>query len=174
MISAPAIRAIFKRQWHLCLMAAVVALLYGSVLKDLVLDWVRDPDYGHGFIVPVFAGYALWRSRGRWRNVPLKPSNFGLSVILAAMALLLLGSLGAELFLTRMSLLLLLAGIVLYLFGWKLLGAVAFPLGGGDLPFQALDRVPSGGSQRLFNLAPNRAELLRPDHRRASNTFHSS
>ena len=113
MISAPAIRAIFKRQWHLCLLAAVVALLYGSVLKDLVLDWVRDPDYGHGFIVPVFAGYALWRSRGRWRNVPLKPSNFGLSVILAAMALLLLGSLGAELFLTRMSLLLLLAGIVL-------------------------------------------------------------
>ncbi len=128
-ISAPFIRAIFRRQWHLCLLVAVVALLYGSVLKDLVLDWVRDPDYGHGFIVPVSAGYALWRSRSRWRNLPLKPSNFGLSVVLAAIALLLVGSLGAELFLTRVSLLLLLAGIVLYLFGWKMLGAVAFPLG---------------------------------------------
>jgi exosortase len=120
---------VLRTQWHFCLLIAVVGLLYGSVLKGLVLDWARDPDYGHGFIVPLFAGYALWHSSGRWRNLPHKSTYFGLAVILAAIALLIVGSLGAELFLSRISLLVLLAGIVLYLFGWKMLGAVAFPLG---------------------------------------------
>jgi exosortase len=113
----------------LCLLGVVVAVLYGAVLKGLVVDWVRDPDYGHGFIVPLFAGYALWRSRHRWQNLAPEPSNMGLAAIFMATALLVVGSLGAELFLSRVSLLLLLAGVVLYLFGWKTLVAVAFPLG---------------------------------------------
>jgi exosortase len=111
------------------ILAGLVLLLYASVIKDMVLQWWTDADYGHGFFVPLFSGYILWRERGRWTNTEIKPSNFGFLVMLGAIALLLLGSLGAEFFTSRFSLLVLLAGIILFLAGWKMLRAVSFPLG---------------------------------------------
>lgn len=109
--------------------AALLLVLYGPILRALVLDWWRDPNYGHGFLVPVFSAFVLWRERERLARVNPKPSNFGIVVILGAVGLLLVGSLGAELFSSRFSLLVMIAGIVLFLAGWKLLRAVLFPLG---------------------------------------------
>lgn len=114
--------------WSAILLSLVV-LLYASVLKALVRQWWFDPDYGHGFFVPLFSGYILWRERKRWMRSEIQPSNFGLLVMLGAVALLLAGSLAAELFASRASLVVLLAGIILFLAGWKLLRAVSFPLG---------------------------------------------
>ena len=111
------------------ILAGLILMLYASVIKDLVLQWWTDPDYGHGFFVPLFAGYILWHERKRWTKTEIKPSNFGFVVMLGAIALLLLGSLGAELFTSRFSLLVLLAGLILFLAGWKMLRAVSFPLG---------------------------------------------
>jgi len=111
------------------ILAGLILMLYASVLKDLVLQWWTDPDYGHGFFVPLFSGYILWHERKRWTKTEIKPSNFGFVVMLGAIGLLLLGSLGAELFTSRFSLLVLLAGMILFLAGWKMLRAVSFPLG---------------------------------------------
>jgi exosortase len=107
----------------------LTSLLYAPILKQLVLQWWSDADYSHGFFVPVFSGYLLWHQRARWVNRQLEPSNFGFLVMVVGIALLLGGSLGAELFTSRFSLLVLLAGMVLYLGGWKMLRAVSFPLG---------------------------------------------
>jgi len=111
------------------ILAGLILMLYASVIKDLVLQWWTDADYGHGFFVPLFSGYILWHERQRWAKTEIKPSNFGFVVMLGAIALLLLGSLGAELFTSRFSLLVLLAGMILFLAGWKMLRAVSFPLG---------------------------------------------
>lgn len=108
---------------------ALLLILYGPILKSLVLDWWRDPNYGHGFLVPVFSAFVLWRERERLARVIARPSNFGIVVMLGAIGLLLVGSLGAELFSTRFSLLIMIGGIVLFLAGWKMLRAVLFPLG---------------------------------------------
>jgi exosortase len=114
--------------WPLIILGLFV-LLYAGVLKGLISQWWGDPDYGHGFFVPLFAAYVLWHDRKRWTNCELKPSNFGLVVMLGAIGLLMLGSLGAELFISRFSMLVLLAGMILFLAGWNTLRAVAFPLG---------------------------------------------
>jgi len=111
------------------ILAGLILMLYASVLKGLVAQWWTDPDYGHGFFVPLFSGYILWRERDCWRKTEIKPSNFGFVVMFGAIALLLLGSLGAELFTSRFSLLVLLAGMILFLAGRKMLRAVSFPLG---------------------------------------------
>lgn len=108
--------------------SALLLVLYGPILKALVLDWWRDPNYGHGFLVPVFSGYVLWKERSRMARLPIRPSNFGLVVMLGAMGLLLIGSLGAELFSSRVSLIFLVGGIVIFLAGWRMLRAVSFPL----------------------------------------------
>ena len=114
--------------WPAILLTLVI-LMYGSILKGLILQWWNDPDYSHGFFVPLFSGYVLWRQCERWQTARIKPSNFGFIVMLGAVGLLLVGSLGAELFTSRFSLLLLLAGMILFLSGWDLLRAVSFPLG---------------------------------------------
>ncbi len=114
--------------WFLVL-GGLVGALYASVLVRLVQQWWEDPNFGHGFLVPLFVAYLLWQRREQWRNVPLAPTNSGILVILAAMSLLIVGTLGAELFVSRFSLLVLLAGMVLFLAGQKMLWALAFPLG---------------------------------------------
>jgi len=119
-----------SREWILWpgILAGLTLILYAPVLKNLVGDWWNNPDYGHGFLVPVFAGYVLWREREKWLNTEIKPNNLGLLVMLGAVVILLGGSLGAELFTTRVSLLILLAGMILFLAGWKMLRAVSLPL----------------------------------------------
>jgi len=118
------------RRWLVwpTILSGLVLLLYAPVLKHLVLQWWSDPDYSHGFFVPLFSGYLLWHQRERWMKIEIKPSNFGLLVMLGAVGLLLVGSLGAELFTTRFSLLVLLVGMILFLAGWNFLRAVSFPL----------------------------------------------
>lgn len=110
-------------------LSVLFLVLYGPILESLILNWWKDPNYGHGFLVPVFAGYVFWKQRERLAKISLKPSNFGFLVMVAAIALLLLGSLGAELFTSRFSMLVLVAGCVLFLGGWRFLRAITFPLG---------------------------------------------
>jgi len=106
----------------------LVGILYAGVLKILVGQWWNEPDYGHGFLVPLFSGYVFWRQREQLFKTESKLANFGLLVMVGAVVLLLVGSLGAELFTSRISLLVLLAGMILFLAGWKVLRAVSFPL----------------------------------------------
>src|ERR1700738_330769 len=110
------------------ILGGCIVLLYASVFKALLLQWWTDPDYGHGFFVPLFSCFVLWRQRRRWIETEIRPSNLGLVVMLGAVGLLLIGSLGAELFTSRFSLIVLLAGMILFLAGWPMLRAVAFPL----------------------------------------------
>jgi exosortase len=92
------------------------------------VQWWQDPDYSHGFVVPLFVGYVLYQRGHKLRQVPLDPSNLGFPVMLGAVALLLVGTLGAQLFVSRFSFLFLLGGMILFFAGWKMLRAVAFPL----------------------------------------------
>jgi exosortase len=110
-------------------LSTLVVILYASVLTSLVRQWWEDPNYGHGFFVPLFAGYVLWSERDHLRALPLRPSNFGFALMLCAIGLRVLGMLGAELFITRLSLIILICGIVLFLAGSRALKSMAFPLG---------------------------------------------
>jgi exosortase len=111
------------------LLSTLAAILYAPVLGSLARQWWEDPNYGHGFFVPMYAGYLLWRERSRWSAVPQRASNGGLAIMLFAVALLILGTLGAELFTTRISLVFLLAGFIVFLRGWRALAFVGVPLG---------------------------------------------
>lgn len=113
--------------WAVALGAAYL-LLYAQVIARLAEQWWSRPSYAYGFLVPLFSALLVWRRRSRLRALPLEPSKLGLPVMLAAGALLALGSLGAELLLTRWSLLFMLAGLVLFLCGRKWLRELRAPL----------------------------------------------
>ena len=106
----------------------VVGLLYVRIMIALVGDWLHDPNYSHGFLIIPFSGFLVWRKRKLLIETPVRPSLWGLATIVAAMAILIVGTLGAELFLSRSSLIILLSGMVLYFGGWRWLRVLAFPL----------------------------------------------
>jgi exosortase len=110
-------------------LSALVLILYAPVLGSLVKQWWSDPNYGHGFFVPVIAAYVLWSERDRWRAQPFRPNNFGVAIMLFAVGLRILGMLGAELFMARLSLVILISGIVLFLAGRQVLRSIGFPIG---------------------------------------------
>ena len=116
--------------WPIAVLVVAVALLYAPVLDRLVRQWYADPEYSHGFIVPLISGFVVWRKRDLLAAVPEKPAVFlGLSTVLISLALLFVGSLGAELFLTRVSLVLIAVGLTLYFQGLPMLRQLAFPIG---------------------------------------------
>lgn len=112
---------------QLAVIAVLIGLLYYRILAALAADWWTDPNYSHGFIVPIFCGWVIWKERTRIAGTPAKPSWSGLVVILGALVLLVLGVLGAELYCSRTSLLFLLAGLAIQFRGWRFFRALLFP-----------------------------------------------
>lgn len=108
--------------------AGVMLLLYAPVLGPQVQQWWTDPNYSYCFCVPAISGWILWRERKRWSAANRRPSVWGIWIALLAMGLLIAGTLGAERFTARISFVVLIAGIVLFLLGGETLRLVAFPL----------------------------------------------
>jgi exosortase len=127
---SPSIENSVVRTWLAFLFLSIfVVILYASVLGSLARQWRDDPNYGHGFFVPLFAAYILWHERSRWSAKQLRASNSGLVIILSAIGLLVLGTLAAEMFTSRLSLLILICGMVVFLAGYQTLRSMAFPIG---------------------------------------------
>jgi exosortase len=108
--------------------STLLLLCYAQILFSLAYQWYGNPDMGHGFFVPVIAGYIAWRIWPSVADKPAKPNWWGLPIVLWAALQLYLATLGAELFLTRTSFVISLIGIVLLLGGTQYLKAFAFPL----------------------------------------------
>ncbi len=114
--------------WRIAVVLLLVAWLYAPIVARLAQQWWSDPNFSHGFFVPAFSAFVLWQDRFRLAAISRKPSSWGLPLILLALAMLVLGVFGAELFLSRLSLIALAAGLVIFFLGWQMLRAVLFPL----------------------------------------------
>jgi exosortase len=77
--------------------------------------------------VPLFSAFVVWQDRSRLARLPVIPSSWGLLIVAGALLVLIVGVMGAELFLSRTSLLLLIAGLVVFFLGWNYFRAVFFP-----------------------------------------------
>jgi exosortase len=110
------------------IVCAGVVWLFGGVLSSLVSQWASDDDYSHGFFVVPLAAFFAWERRGALYRASSRPSLLGLLLVGASLAVFLAGTLGAELFLTRVSLIGVLAGAVLFVWGREHFRILLFPL----------------------------------------------
>ena len=114
------------------LAVAVVAILmglYARVLPGWLKDLWTDPNYSHVYIVPIISGFVIWQRRRRLAALPIRGSWRGVALLLAGVAALIVGDIAAEQFVSRSSLFVILAGLVLFHFGSAMFRALAFPLG---------------------------------------------
>lgn len=110
------------------ILGALLVALYHDIALRLVRQWYDDPDFSHGFLVPLLSAYLAWDRRAEWLSLPARPHPLGIAVLGAGLALLVMGLGGAELYLQRASFIVVLAGLVLLLAGPAFLRALAFPI----------------------------------------------
>ena len=115
--------------WQWCILAGLCIWLYWSTVIHLVGEWWHDPNFSHGFFVPLFCAYVIWQERDRLARLIPRPSWSGAVVLVAGLGVLILGRLGAELFLARSSMLLVLAGVVILFLRMESVSRGVVPLG---------------------------------------------
>lgn len=106
---------------------AAIAFLYATVLAKLGMDWWTDENYSHGLLVPFVIGFIVWKEWDRIRSAARPSTLFGGLLALAALLMLLAGTLAAELFTQRISLVLMLGAMVVYFLGARALNLLAVP-----------------------------------------------
>lgn len=107
---------------------AGLALVFWRVFGRLVDAWINDGNYSHGFLIIPIALYFVWERRARLAAAPIRPSWFGLVLLAGGILVLLAGLWGSELFLSRVALLPVVAGILVFLYGWQHFKILFFPL----------------------------------------------
>jgi len=124
-MSVPAI----KKPWQGIAIGFAIAFAYATVMAKLFHDWWNDENYSHGLLIPLIIGYIIWTQREKLARVPANSSVlWGGAAILFALFALWAGVAGAELYTQRLSLILLLSGITVYFWGFRLLQMLLVPL----------------------------------------------
>lgn len=103
-------------------------LLFSHTIVKLVRDWSIDPNFSHGFLVPFVALFMVWHRKDRLGRLTRASSPAGIVIILFGMLCHVAGTIGAELFIMRISMVITLAGVLLYLFGAEIFRALLVPL----------------------------------------------
>lgn len=129
-VSGPRLRAVpWSGLAWLGVVGVLLGLLYWDTTRNMVLQWWNEEDYNHGFVVPVFSAYLVYQDRERLRRLERRSSLWGLGVLVLGLLLFVVGSAGAELFLQRASMVVVLVGLVALVLGTDYVRALAFPLG---------------------------------------------
>jgi exosortase len=106
---------------------ALLIVLFFPVLATMVQEWAIIEDMGHGFFVPLVAGYIIWQDRERILSQPVKPCRPAAILIVWGFFQMVLGFLGADFFVARTAFIIALAGIVWTLAGTAVLRTLLFP-----------------------------------------------
>src|SRR5262245_26774844 len=97
------------------MLAALV--LYAQIFPSLAADWIEFRFLSHGFLIPFIAGYLIWTRRRTLRGVAPTPSWWGAPMLAAGLVGFVVGMVGQESFVARVSFPLTLLGLTWFLAG---------------------------------------------------------
>lgn len=110
----------------ICLLG--LGVLYFPFMQSLIDNWNTNDDYSHGYFIPFLSLYFIYSIKDELRECSIRPSGVGLAVIALGLIQLVVGKVGSELFLQRTSVVIVLFGITLFLYGWQFFRKLFFPL----------------------------------------------
>ena len=115
---------------HLGFLGAAVLFVHYRTFDWLLQSWWKDPNYSHGFLIPLISSYLVWIKRDDLAQLPRRPNlAMGGLLLLVSAILHLVGRAGGSVLFEAISLLILLPGIVLSIWGPGHLRALMLPLG---------------------------------------------
>jgi exosortase len=147
-------RAQSRLHWIAFGVAVAGALaLYAPVIAGMASDWIEFPSLSHGFAIPLISAYLLWNRRHLLAEAPVESSWVGLPLLILALGMLVIGFLGGESFVARLSVPVALLGAVLFLLGtriaWQAWVAIAYLVFMIPLPYLTLKTLTY--QSRLFD-----------------------
>lgn len=110
------------------MLGGLLIVLYADVVPSMVARWWEDEGYSHGFLIVPLAVFLVWRQRASLAAVAPERDGRGLLLLAFAGLLYVMGKLGAEFFLQRISLIVALAALAWTFWGLSRLKRLAFPL----------------------------------------------
>lgn len=109
-------------------MTAAIGFTYSAVIGKLATDWWTDDNYSHGLIVPVLIAFIVWFEFDRFRRAAGHPQKtLGLSLVCVAALMLLASTMASVLYVQRLSLVVMAAGVLAFFFGSTILKALLIP-----------------------------------------------
>ncbi len=110
---------------QLALLLILFGVIYYHTVVNMVGVWSDDPNFSHGFLIPLITCFMIWQKRESLPYDAVKPCNMGLAVILLGMAMHVVGNIGAELFTMRVSIVVTIMGTALFFLGFKFTKEIA-------------------------------------------------
>jgi exosortase len=115
------------------LLALLLSVLYFRSFIWLTNAWLTDPYYSHGFLVLIISGFIAWRNIREHKKedeIESEPDPFKPGIYTFAFGLLLytVGFIKLFPFLSALSFLFTLSGLILYFYGKPLMRSLLFPV----------------------------------------------
>jgi len=112
------------------LVAGLFYFLFQREINGIVSQWVENPNWSHGFLIPFFSLYFMNQRKHELLNVPMRPSWLGLVLLVCGILFYPLNLVHFQYgYLTPLGMVATLGAIVLFLGGWELVRHLWLPVG---------------------------------------------
>ena len=129
--SAPAERQVRRLETaarlEIAAFVILIAALYHFIIPDLAVEWWTVEASSYGMLVPPLVLFIAYQRRDLTFSQPGRRDSRGLWLIAFSCVVFLVGGLSAEFFLSRISFVLLLAGLTWTFWGWARFRTLLFP-----------------------------------------------
>jgi exosortase D (VPLPA-CTERM-specific) len=112
----------------MAVLALAVLWFYWPVLAKLFADLAENEDYSFGLLLPLVSAYIIYLKLPQLRTYLWRPSWLGLLCIAAGFALYIVGEIGADVYIPRVSFVIVITGLLFLMGGWGLVRLLLFPL----------------------------------------------
>jgi len=154
----------------------LVAALYAAVIIDLGAEWWTEDSSSYGMLIPPTALYIAYLRRHLTFRLPAQRDARGLWLIALGCLVFLTGSLAGEFFLSRISFVLVIAGLAWTFWGFDRFKTLAFPfvLLATMVPLPAIVYNTAAAPLQLFasTIATDLAQTLGVSIYRDGNVIH--
>jgi exosortase len=106
--------------------------LFYPLAVSLIQEWRRDPEFSHGFLIPLVSVYLVWMKR---KDILLMSQPMtkisegeGLILLICGLIVFVFSRFLQHMFIEGVALVIILLGIVLFLYGKKVMRTVQFPI----------------------------------------------
>ncbi len=106
----------------------IIFFMYLRIIYKMGVDWLNDPNYSHGFLIPVISGYLIWKKRAEIHEHLGQPHFLGIILLLFGCLLFLVGNIAGELFTQRISFLFIISAYIFLIGGISLWKFLWFPI----------------------------------------------
>ncbi|MCK6456787.1 MAG: exosortase/archaeosortase family protein [Phycisphaerae bacterium] len=141
------------------LIAAMLWFYWDHCLR-LVRFWSEDPDWSHGFLIPVFSAYFVWSKRDALAREPMRTNWLGLPLLIFAIAAYFWSVRAKFGYPQALTIVIAVAGIVLLMCGWRVLKITGFAIAFLVLALPPPVRMYRDFTQPLQQFAAAVAELV--------------